>query len=153
MTLPELLAAYARGETDAQHQVLEEFEPLVFGYARSLGGGDHDAAVATTHALTLAFHLRAAAGQVQPRDAAALRALAHGLVSRKLQDSDPVRLRSLADPVTASMVYVCFGIGLTLDAELDPREIEEFAARLEGKPATAFWKVTEAKIKPLGLLR
>jgi hypothetical protein len=139
LTLPELLLAYARGDTGAQHAVLEEVEPLLFGMARSLvpaGPDAHARAVDATHALTLAFHLRACAGGVDLADARALRAFAHRAAVAKLADKAPLLLaEGVADEETASLVYACLGVGLTVEAELSGPERECLIARLEGRPA------------------
>ena len=152
--LEELLEAYARGETDAQHALLEEVEPLLFGMARSLvpsGPDSFDRAVALTHALTLAFHLEAGAGRVTIEGKKNLRAYAHRQASRKLADAQPLLLsEDVADEETGSLVYKCLGLGIAVEDELSTEELAEFVARLEGRAAAEGWR---ERLERAGIVR
>lgn len=126
------LAAYNKGDTSIQHQLLEEVEPLLFGMVRSLvPGGDAEVARRHANALTLAFHLDACAGRVAIATPAELRAYAHRTALARLEN--PLPLADLADEETGSMVYKCLGLQLALEDTLTPNEIEAFASRLRGE--------------------
>jgi len=150
--LPELLEAYRRGETGVQRDLLDEVEPLLYGMVRSLmpgGAGAQEQAIRFTNALVLAFHLRASRGEVALADANALRALAHRMASRKLRDPDPLVLNEEPD----SMIDRCFGLGPTIEAALDDRELSALIDRLEGAGAEGdTWKEAERKLTRLGVV-
>jgi hypothetical protein len=148
-----LLAAYEEGRTDIQHRLLDEVEPLLFGYVRSLGPpGDPELAVRRTQALTLAFHLRACAGRLDVASIQDLRGYAHRMALEKLADDDPLELAPLADEETGSMIYKCYGLGLTLESELTRAEIDAFEARLSGRDAdAAAWSTALPKLVRLGI--
>jgi len=154
--LAALLAAFARGETDAQHELLEEVEPLLFGYARSLAPtapGAHERAVADTHALTLAFFLRASRGHLDWTRIADMRAWAHRAVARRRRDENPVVLADgLADPDTLSLVDACFGLGLRLQEAMDGDALDELADRLLGAAPTARWPAIRRAAASAGVL-
>ncbi len=137
MTLPDLLRAYAAGDAGLQSKVLDEVEPLLFGYVHSLTPSGPDArerAIEATHALVIAFHLMVEAGEVVLEDINALKGFAHRLAVHKLKESDePVRLVDLADPETGSLIHRLSGVANTLRAELDEKERRIFAGRLQGK--------------------
>ena len=155
--LADLLDAYRRGETDAQHALLEEMEPLLYGMVRSMSPGaaaDPEGAVRHAHALTLAFHLRACRGEVAADRPAALRALAHRMAVKRLADPEPLPLADLADPETGSMVYRCLGLGLAAEEALTPAEQAAFLARLEGAPPAPpeAWASARPKLRRAGFL-
>ena len=147
-----LLDAYRNGDTAFQHQLLDEIEPLLFGMVRSLDpAGDLERSRRHANALTLAFHLDASAGRIAIETPNELRAYSHARASERLKDEDPLWLadsEQIADPATGSMVYKCLGLELTLEVELEPREIDALAARLRGEAAD----VPLEKLRGLGLV-
>jgi len=151
--LRALLERYARGETDVCEQLLDEVEPTLYGYARSLlPGAAEDPAPARehAHALTLAFHLAASAGAIEARTASDLRGLCHRWVLARLADDDPVQLVPLGDPETGLATHACISLGWTLADELGPDEQAAFAARLRGE-RTSGWP--QSRLAALGVLR
>jgi hypothetical protein len=136
-TLPDLLRAYADGDREVQRAVLDEIEPLLFGYARSLAPSGEDAferAVAATHEMVLGFHLRAQAGAVAIPDVKGLRAYAHRTVSRKLA-APPLPLGAVADEETNGMAPAALAVGDRIARELDAEERALLASRLLGEVA------------------
>jgi hypothetical protein len=151
--LPAILDKYRSGDPEVQAALLDEVEPLLFGYVRSLTPGGHDAferAVAATHELVLGFHLRALLGQVAIADANALRGLAHAMAVTKLR-AEPVGLADLADEETGSMVRRAHELGERVRAELDDAEAAEFAAHLLGEAAAGEAVLT--RMRELGVTR
>ena len=135
MSLFELFRAYRDGDRRVQMALLDEVEPLLFGYARSLvpsGEGAFERAVRATHALVIGFHLRAKAGRLEIADLRRLRGVAHGMVVAKLA-ADEVPLGAVADQESNSMLPTILDVGARIEGELDERGRDVLAAKLLGE--------------------
>ena len=154
--LSDLLRSYREGDADVQVAVLDEFEPLLFGYMRSLMPSGPDAferAVEATHALVLGFHLRALAGGLDIADVAALKRLAHTMAVRKLADRGDVHLQPLADEETGSMVRTVADVGRRVANELDETERSLLATKLLGEDGEGDWDGVRERLVRCGILR
>jgi hypothetical protein len=152
--LPETLAAYRDGDRAAQVALLDEVEPLLFGYVRSLTPTGPDAferAVSATHELVLGFHLRALLGTVEIADANALRAASHAMAVTKL-GAENVGLADLADEETGSLVHRAAAVGDRIRAELDDTETALLAARLCGEAAPGDWDGVRERMRAAGVI-
>lgn len=138
-----------------QRALLEEVEPLLFGYARSLapsGEGAFERAVAATHGMVLGFHLRACAGGVAVRDVKDLRAVAHRMAARKLA-APPLPLGAVADGESGSMLPTVLDVAQRIARELDGAERDLLAARLLGEDREdARWERVRARMVACGVL-
>ncbi len=157
--LAALLERYARGETDAAEQLLDEIEPTLYGYARSLcPGADEDPAPALDHAqaLTLAFHLLAEQGRIEAATKNDLRGWSHKWVLARLADPSPLAVTGLADEATGSARLGCISLGWTLEDQLTPQERLAFAERLRGNELGnelgAAWSAAHKKLQALGVV-
>jgi len=135
-----VVAGYARGDALLQRALLDEFEPLLFGYMRSLLGPDPqiaDVAARATHDLVVAFHLRLVAGALRLTDAASMRALAHRMSVVKagaLRAAGRPGLAFLADPESWSLAAAWPAPRSRLDALVDREQGLLLAAWLAGEP-------------------
>ncbi|MCZ6573963.1 MAG: hypothetical protein ACE10D_10135 [Planctomycetota bacterium] len=137
--LAELLQAYRRGNVARQRELLEEVEPLLYAYTRTgIGTGPRydEEVLDLTHSLTLAFHLAACQGQVELRDASALRAYTHRMVEAKLADrvAEPTA-RELVwpdDELSGSLIATVSGLRHAVVRELEAQELTVFEARMRG---------------------
>ncbi|MGQ0614838.1 MAG: hypothetical protein ACT4PV_13970 [Planctomycetaceae bacterium] len=126
--LPAALLAYAAGDAATQAALLDEVEPLLFGFLRSMtpsGPDAHERAVAAAHELLLAFDLMAARGRVELRDERALKSFCHRLAMKKLGvggggGGARAGLASLADPATGSLAARAPAFGALVRRTLDP---------------------------------
>jgi hypothetical protein len=138
-----------------QRALLDEVEPLLFGYARSLVPSGEDAfarAVAATHEMVLGLHLRAQAGGVAIRDVKDLRAVTHRMTARKLA-APPLPLGNVADEETNSMLPTVLDVGDRIARELDAAGRALLAARLLGEPADdGAWEGVRERMVRCGVL-
>lgn len=141
--LAAAVAGYLRGDAAHQRALLEEFEPLLYGYLRSMLGGaaeNTELAARATHDLLVAFHLRLLAGALRLTDAASLRAIAHRMSVVKaaaLRAGAAPELAFLADPESWSLAAAWPAAAARLAGLLDAGERSALAARLCGDPGAA----------------
>jgi hypothetical protein len=128
-SLPELVARCADGEVQLQRALLDEIEPLVFGYTRSLGE-PFERAVKLTHAAVLGFLLDLRGGRVRIADVNALRRLAHELASSKMADPDPWFLRHEGDPDSGALTPVAIELAERIESVVG--DTTDAARRLRG---------------------
>ncbi len=156
--LAAVVAGYLRGDRAHQRALLEEFEPLLFGYLRSMLGGPAETtelAARATHDLLAVFHLRLVAGALRPRDAASLRALAHRMSVVKLaalRAGRPPELAFLADPGSWSLAAAWPTAGPTLDRLLGAGEGALLADRLAGSPGAVLPEPLRSRLVEGGVL-
>ncbi|MEM8883738.1 MAG: hypothetical protein AAGD14_06715 [Planctomycetota bacterium] len=127
----ELLQRAAQGDTGMQTALLDEVEPLVFGYTRSLGE-PFDRAVRLTHAAVLGFLLDLRAGRVRLADANALRRACHRLASEKMADRAPWFVDHEGDPESGALTPVAVELAARIDALVDEPDRSVVARRLRG---------------------
>ncbi|MHC4409462.1 MAG: hypothetical protein ACYS0F_10705 [Planctomycetota bacterium] len=130
-SLPELVARCADGDTKLQKELLDEVEPLVFGYTRSLGE-PFERAVRLTHAAVLGFLLDVRAGRVRLADVNALRRKSHELATTKMADPDPWLVRHEGDPGTGALTPVAVQLAEQVETALD--DTAAAARRFRGAP-------------------
>ncbi len=161
--LPSALRAYAAGDSTTQAALLDEVEPLLFGFLRSMtpsGPDAHDRAVEAAHELLLAFDLMAARGNVELRDEGALKSFCHRLAMKKLGvggggGGARAGLASLADPATGSLAERAPGFGLLIRRTLDAGAEATFLRLLLGEApeAEAAFAPWRARLVGCGILR
>ena len=137
MTLPELLQRCAAGDEALQTAFLDEAEPLLFGYVRSLvpaGDASFERAVALTHAATLGFLLDLRAGRVRLADAPGLRAACHRIAVAVLRMDEPLFLTAEGDPETGALTPEATNVARAWESALDADATRAAAARLQGRP-------------------
>jgi hypothetical protein len=132
-SIPELVRRCAEGEVSLQVALLDEIEPLVFGYVRSLGE-PFERAVRLTHAAVLGFLLDLRAGRVRLADVNAMRRTCHELASTKMADPAPWLVRHEGDPETGALTPVAPELADRVEAALDNGQIEAAARRFRGRP-------------------
>jgi hypothetical protein len=134
--LPDLLSRAAAGNEDMQHALLDEMEPLIFGYIRSLlPAGDEDVferGVYLTHAVALGVLLDLRAGRVLLTDPNALRRQCHDYAVRKMADEAPLLLTSTGDEETGMLTPVAIELVHALEAAIDANDHKLAARRLRG---------------------
>ena len=154
-SLPELVQRCAEGDEELQRALLDEVEPLLFGYLRSLvpaGDGAFDAAVAHTHAVTFAFLLDLRGGRVRLADAAALRGFCHRLAIGRLRDGDPVFLATEGDPETGSLTPIAVDLAARVEQALAADQLPIAAQRLLGSSPKG-WDHVARTLETRGILR
>jgi len=155
MTLPELIRRGADGDEEVQTALLDELEPLLFGYFRSLLPADDglfDEAVALTHAATLGFLLDLRAGRVRIPDAAALRAACHRIVVAVLRVEDRVRLTAEGDDETGGLTPGAVALAQEWEVALSDTLLAAAARRLQGAPSED-WMDAARILEQRGLVR
>jgi len=153
--LPGLVDAYAAGGSDVQRAFLDEFEPLVFGYARSYarGADAHARAVRQTHELVLAFHLRACAGRARIASVPDMKRQAHELALAK-RDGFLAGLADFGDPETGAFGPRAPEVGALLQRSLDAAQLDLLEQALLGAvPAPSAWLPLKDRLLRLGVLR
>jgi len=155
MSLPELLRRCAEGDEALQSALLDEAEPLLFGYFRSLlptGDESFDRAVALTHAAALGFLLDLRGGRVRIQDAAGLRSACHRIALAVLRNADPALLAAQGDPETGSLAPTAIPLAREWESVLPEPLRAAAAARLQGVRADA-WDEVATALEGNGLLR
>jgi len=132
-SLPELLRRCADGDEELQAALLDEVEPLVFGYVRSLGE-PFERAVRLTHAAALGFLLDVRAGRVRLADANALRRECHALAAAKMKDPEPWLVKHEGHPDTGAITPFAASLAARVEAALDGEAGAVSARRFRGKP-------------------
>jgi hypothetical protein len=131
-SVPELVRRCAEGDTALQKALLDEIEPLVFGYLRSLGE-PFERAVALTHAAVLGFLLDLRAGRVRLADVNAMRRTCHELATVKRADPDPWRVRHEGDPESGALTPFAPDLAARVEAALDADGVACAARRFRGR--------------------
>ena len=132
-SIPELVRRCAEGDAAMQVALLDEVEPLVLGYLRSLGQ-PFDRAVRLTHAAVLGFLLDLRAGRVRLADVNAMRRACHELAVTKMADQKPWLVRHAGDEVTGALTPFAPDLAARLEAALDADGIAAAARRFRGRP-------------------
>ena len=131
----EILQRCAGGDERLQTELLDEVEPLLFGYIRSLLPASDDSferAVALTHAATLGFLLDLRGGRVRLAHNKALRGHCHRLALTKIRDPEPVLLTAEGDAETGALTPVATTLAAEFEAVLSPTLLRAAAIRLQG---------------------
>ena len=155
MTLPELLQRCAAGDEDLQTALLDEVEPLLFGYVRSLLPQDDaafDRAVALTHAAVLGFLLDLRAGRIRIADAGGLPGASHRIALAVLRLDPPAYLTALGDAETGALTPSAVRIAREWERVLGADGARVAAAHLQGRPA-AGWNALVPALTQADLLR
>jgi len=155
MTLPELLQRCAEGNEELQTAVLDEVEPLLFGYFRSLlpaGEAAFEKAVSLTHAATLGFLLDLRAGRVRIADAAGLRSACHRIAVAVLRMDEVVQLSVEGDPETGALTPTATTVASSWEEALEQDALQVAADRLQGRGNPA-WPELVSGLVECGLLR
>ena len=155
MTLPELLQRCAEGDEELQTALLDEVEPLVFGYLRSLIPGGEESferAVALTHAAALGFLLDLRGGRVRISDAAGLRGACHRIAVAVLRIEDASLLNAEGDPETGALTPVAVAVAQEWERVLDDAGLRVAAGQLQGR-TTSDWIPLVPSLMESGLLR
>lgn len=114
-----------------QRALLDEIEPLVFGYVRSLGTpGAFELGVRLTHAIALGVLLDLRAGRVRVSDPNALRRQCHDWAARKIADPHPLLLQHEGDEETGMLTPVAIELAERVEAAVD--DVALAARRLRG---------------------
>jgi hypothetical protein len=155
MSLPELLQRAAAGDEGVQAALLDEVEPLLFGYFRSLLPATDEAfdrAVALTHAALLGFLLDLRAGRARAPDAKALRGACHRIAVAVLRCADPVLLAAEGDAETGALTPVAVPLARAWEEALPAPVLQAVAAGLQGA-RTRGWDEALARLETGGLVR
>ena len=114
-----------------QRALLDEIEPLVFGYVRSLGTPeDFERGVRLTHAIALGVLLDLRGGRVRLSDPNALRRQCHDWAARKLADPKPLMLCHEGDDETGMLTPVAIELAEMVEEAVD--DVALAARRLRG---------------------
>jgi len=150
-----ILQRCAKGDEALQTELLDEVEPLIFGYVRSLLPASDDSfarAVAITHAATLGFLLEVRAGRVRLATKKALRGHCHRLALAKLRDADPVMLTAEGDEQTGGLTPHAIQVANAFERVLEPPLLRAAALRLLGADSPK-WDEAAPILQRAGLVR
>jgi len=142
----EILQRCAGSDEALQTELLDEVEPLLFGYLRSLLPASDDSferAVALTHAATLGFLLDLRAGRVRIPDNKALRGHCHRIALAKLRDAEPILLTAEGDEETGALTPRATTVAAEFEAVLPATLLRAAAIRLQGGNS-GDWKDAES---------
>jgi hypothetical protein len=135
--LPALLSRAAAGDEEMQLALLDEMEPLIFGYVRSLlPAGDEDVferGVHLTHATALGILLDLRGGRVRVPDPNALRRQCHEFAVRKMDDAHPLLLAHPGDEESGMLTPVALELAHAVEAVIDVSDHTLAARRLRGQ--------------------
>ncbi len=134
--LPRLLTRAAAGDEEMQIALLDEMEPLIFGYVRSLlPAGDEEVferGVFLTHATALGILLDLRGGRLLIPDPNALRRQCHQFAARKIADDHPLLLAHSGDEETGMLTPVAMPLAKTVEAAIEVKDHAIAARRLRG---------------------
>jgi len=150
-----ILQRCAEGDETLQAELLDEVEPLIFGYVRSLLPATDDSfarAVALTHAATLGFLLEVRTGRVRLATEKALRGHCHRLALAKLRDADPLLLTAEGDEETGGLTPHATEVANAFERALDPPLLRAAALRLLGMDSPK-WDEAAPILQRAGLVR
>ncbi|MHC4956625.1 MAG: hypothetical protein ACYTGZ_22530 [Planctomycetota bacterium] len=154
-SLPELVQRCVEGDEELQRALLDEVEPLLFGYMRSLvpaGDDAFDSAVAHTHAATLGFLLDLRGGRIRMADAAALRGYCHRTAVERLRDPEPVFLAAAGDQETGGLTPMALEWAERFETALSVDQVPVASQRLLGSSPNGWTDVAQT-LNSRGLLR
>jgi len=135
-SVAELVRRCADGDESLQAALLDEIEPLVFGYVRSFGT-PFERAVRLTHAAVLGFLLDLRAGRIRLADPNALRRACHELAAHKMGDPDPWFVAHEGDPETGALTPHACALAAQIEAAVAEDDVRVAARRLRGRPDPA----------------
>lgn len=135
-SLPGLLTRAAAGDEEMQIALLDEMEPLMFGYIRSLlPAGDEavfERGVLLTHAAALGILLDLRGGRVRLPDPNALRRQCHDFAVRKIADNHPLLLVHPGDEESGMLTPVALNLAHAVESAIPEQDHALAARRLRG---------------------